>query len=284
MTYAAQETSLDDGAPVELFRFFVVGKATITTITTASKEIEYQGETYIPAAITRTQNSKSSEKTANSMTVTIPYWEEGVQTLARSFISNAPSGRVEVKIARAHMSESPVNFIQIFEGYVAGAALEDAKMELLCRGIRNIFNKEGPRMKWMTSCNHELYDNNCALLEDAFTEFNLTVTGVSSDGLTVTIAGLQASRSPQYTNGDFNGGKLVVGDGVEYRMILTQVGDVLTLRYPFIEINVGDSVDLSLGCLHNVSDCKNKFGNILNYGGVPYTPSFNPFGTDINRF
>ena len=35
-------------------------------------------------------------------------------------------------------------------------------------------------------------------------------------------------------------------------------------------------ITLSRGCSKTVSDCKNKFNNISNYGGFPYIPAKNP--------
>lgn len=285
MAFETYEESTDDGVVVECFKFTVFGRTQLIRVTTAAREISVNGEIYVPGAIKRSQITKSRERSAEQMKVTLPHYDAATENLAAQYISNAPSGRVTVVVYRGHVSESPMSFTQIFEGFVSSSGYNgDGSVELLLKGQRNIFVKEGPRMKWMRSCNHELYDNNCTLLEASFTESNIAVTAISSSGVDITVGGLANRVSPAYADGVFQGGKLIVGDGQEFRLIVSQVGDVLTVRYPFLQIALGASVDVVQGCAHNVTDCNTKFSNIANYGGAPYTPTFNPFDTDINRF
>lgn len=37
------------------------------------------------------------------------------------------------------------------------------------------------------------------------------------------------------------------------------------------------------GCPHNTGACNDRFNNIANYGGSPYTPNINPFERDIEK-
>lgn len=284
MSFDTVESSVQDSAPVELLKFTVQGRTEIVRLTTHSSDVTHLGEVYKASTFTRTQLNRSREKNSDSITFKLPFWEPEVKPLADAHISNAPSGRVLVLLYKMQVGSSPITYIQEFDGFVAGAAFEQDHLELLCKGVRNVFNKEGPRLTWMVGCNHELYDAGCALLEADFTETNIAVTAVSADGLSITLGGLTERTSPAYADNVFKGGKLVIGDGTEYRTVVDQTGDVLKIRYPLINVYVGASVDVSMGCLHTLRDCKDKFNNLVNYGGVPYSPNFNPFEIDIDRY
>ena len=56
----------------------------------------------------------------------------------------------------------------------------------------------------------------------------------------------------------------------------SHAGSSLTLANP-CALAVSDAVTLYPGCARNRETCKNKFNNILNFGGWPWIPLRNPF-------
>ena len=54
MTYISQETSTEDGQPVELYLFFQKGGTNVTAYTSGAEQITYDGRVYSPQTIRRT--------------------------------------------------------------------------------------------------------------------------------------------------------------------------------------------------------------------------------------
>lgn len=62
---------------------------------------------------------------------------------------------------------------------------------------------------------------------------------------------------------------------------MDNINNLVTLPQSFIDLKVGDAVTLLHGCDHaRLGDCKNKFNNVVNYGGMDFIPTVNPF-TDL---
>jgi hypothetical protein len=71
----------------------------------------------------------------------------------------------------------------------------------------------------------------------------------------------------------FQAGMMENSDSAK-RFIKIQSGSVLSISYPFELLAVGDQIDLFAGCQHRAHiDCRDKFGNLDNYGGFPYFPT-----------
>ena len=100
-------------------------------------------------------------------------------------------------------------------------------------------------------------------------------TCTAADGLDLVVteaAGLSA--------GYLIGGMIDYGGVV--KQIANHVGADLTLKYPFKALEdavAGGSVAVTVypGCAKNFTTCKNKFNNLLNYGGAPWLPPKNVF-------
>jgi hypothetical protein len=95
----------------------------------------------------------------------------------------------------------------------------------------------------------------------------ITVTGASTFNVTF---------SDFFETGyvEFNG---------DYRTVVGQSGDDLTLILPFRSSPDGQSVIARAGCkLRIAEDCRDKFNNAERYGGFPYGPLINPFVSGLN--
>ena len=66
---------------------------------------------------------------------------------------------------------------------------------------------------------------------------------------------------------------------LERRSIKENSGTTVTVTAFPLGITDGKTeVTMYAGCDHTHGTCKNKFNNIVNYGGQPYIPILNPFG------
>ena len=57
-------------------------------------------------------------------------------------------------------------------------------------------------------------------------------------------------------------------------------GDVVALVDVVAGLAAGAAVTLWPGCPRNLSVCGSRFGNVANFGGLPYLPAKNPFSGD----
>ena len=280
MTYQALETSIADGRPVECYRF-TTGGGGEWLFTNAEEEVtDDEGKIYTPASVIRGQPSQSNEKTATRMTITLPYLDNVTDEFGQLTVDQPAEGRIALTIKRVHLTDSGNEFVIFWTGNVISSAFdEDGNVEFLCRGIKNIFDREGPRMTWAGMCQHTLYDNNCTLLEANFTDFGVTVDSIASNGVTYTLGSGLSSPAR-----DLVGGKMIVGGGTDRRLIVAQSGNVVTLQQPFrSNVVAGVVVDVVQGCNHRITgDCLNKFNNVINFGGSPFTPGLNPFAEGLD--
>lgn len=281
MTYQAQETSTADGIPVECYRFTTGGGGEWLFTNSEEEVTDDVGKVYTPASVIRGQPTLSSDKTATQMVITLPYLDNVTSDFAQLTVDQPAEGTTALTIKRVHLTDTGNEFVVFWTGSVVSSAYdEDGNVEFLCRGIKNIFDREGPRMTWAGTCQHTLYDNNCSLLEADFTDFGVIIDAIASDGVTVTLGANLTSPV-----NDLVSGKIIRGGGADRRLIVAQSGNVVTLQQPFrTDFSVGEAVDVVQGCDHRLTgDCVNKFSNEINFGGSAFTPGLNPFVEGLDQ-
>jgi hypothetical protein len=263
MTYESLETSIESGRPVELYHF------TIASIhyyyTSAPDSFLLGGNTYLPRQLTHTNPSQSTEERRSQIEVTIPTEDP----VASRFVGVIPGLPMFLEIAQYHRGDTEV-FV-IWTGVIAGATYKKQGGECTLRGITTeaSFSHAIPRYKYQGMCNHVLFDANCQAVANSF-RFVDACTGVSGD--TVTVGGIFAAHGADW----MQGGYLNLNDS-DYRLVIAQSGDVLTMYLPFEENPLGQDLECFAGCGHTTVDCENKFNNLINYGGFAFVPELNPF-------
>ncbi|KPJ92584.1 MAG: hypothetical protein AMS18_07060, partial [Gemmatimonas sp. SG8_17] len=130
------------------------------------------------------------------------------------------------------------------------------------------FNKPLPRFRYQSLCNHVLYDANCTVVRSSYL-YSGTVTAASGNEVTINNLAL---KGPTWAIGGY-----VNIDDTDYRMVLDQSGDVVTVLLPFDEAVLGKTAEVYAGCDHTIGTCNGKFSNAVNYGGFPFVPKINPF-------
>ena len=123
---------------------------------------------------------------------------------------------------------------------------------------------------FQVTCPHALYGPLCRVNENSY-----RVLGIVADMSNTT---LQISAASGYASNYFKGGKLQCGDSM--RMIIGHSGSLVTIVDGGSDIMVGSSVYLWPGCDRSMATCNSKFGNVANYGGLPFLPKKNPFSGD----
>ncbi len=264
MTYQTRESSLQDGEPVELFRFAQGVRKWLYTSGPTSET--HQSEVYEPAAIMRGAIDRTTDINRSSIDITMPR----DSALAGEFIAAPPEGVISVTVFRRHRGDGDLDTIVIWKGRVSGAKLTGHKLELTCSPISSSLRRPGLRAKYQLMCRHALYDGGCGVLRDSY-----KTTGTVDAGGGVTIQVNAAASKP---NGYFNGGILSAESG--QRMIVSHQGQNLKIMSQIPGLAIGENVELYAGCDHSKETCFYKFNNLDNYGGFPFIPTKNPFSGD----
>lgn len=267
MTYATLEAALETGQPVETYKFLV--GATPHLFTSAEDSVTVGSETFSPTYIERAKVGEGSENRENSLKVTI----ETSNPIAQLFTLSPPGVRVSVEIRRYHRTDTPTpEVIRIFDGFVMSAQYVDnaKRCRLACRPAISVLSRVVPRFTYHSACNHVLYDDGCAVddTDPAFRLSNAAVTGVSGNDITVT--GVSSFGTDWFVGGFISS----IGT-TDFRLVLAQSGDTLTLLLPFTV--TPSVVDVFAGCAHDIETCDTKFDNVERYGGFAFTPARNPF-------
>jgi uncharacterized phage protein (TIGR02218 family) len=177
-------------------------------------------------------------------------------------------------VYRTHYDDAEV--LCAWKGRVDSVTTSGAIMTLNCEPIFSSLRRLGIRPCYQKTCRHALFGRGCNVDPDDYEEAG-TVTAIAGNVLTVT----EGSELD-----DMTGGTLTAPDGTT-RMILAHSGDSITIMRPIksliaalIATPAGVAVSIFPGCEHNMEDCRDKFGNLGNYGGHQI-PRVNPMSQTL---
>lgn len=281
-TFLELETGRETSRPADLYRFDYGSE--IFRFTNIEDPVEFGGAVYEPVEIRRgSPKLNPREQTSQKMTVSAP----ADQRPFSDFTLIQPARKLEITITRIQLDEpqqglgspqiqspyqSPLPIIEphvgfiIFEGYVTSIAFSGRTCDIDCNPDSEQFNREVPRYKYQSLCNHVLYDSQCQVDKNLHKQQGL-VNGISGNQISVN----------GFTGTSFTGGYVQNLSGTDYRMIIEHSGDTFTLLLPFATNPLGSDVIAFEGCAHDVVTCRDKFNNVANYGGFPFVPTKNPF-------
>ena len=269
--FDALESSVESSSPIELYTI-TVGPLTYR-YTSGSVDITISGITWTAEPIARTKIAKSPTR---QEILTIKF--TATNTFARSFMGIVPGSRGYVTIIRLQRDESPTFATQVllYKGQIAGGkyAAGGNMIDLQARSVEAATTRTVPRFTFMGMCNHILFDSGC---KKSTAGFFITGTVSSISDVTYTITGANAQPDGYWT-----GGWMTPVGTNDYRMVLSHVGNVVTLLLPFADNLAGLDVEVYAGCDHTLGGaCANKFDNVLEYGGFAFVPNKNPFSTGL---
>lgn len=275
MTFAPKEVSRELGTPVELYLFEL--DTDRFAYTNGEDSIVFDSVTYLPTPVSRSSVVSTVDSKENQIDITLP----GDNAFARLYIGVIPGEFPEITIRQLHRNDPGSEAIFVFQGSVSSVGFVDnlRRAQLACQSITSASRRMMPRFTFQGLCNHNLYDGGCTEPEAANEEF-ATVTAVS--GRTLTLTGISNLGSTTFWRGGF------IQFGNEYRTVMVQAMDVVTLDLPFLNDPTSASVRILPGCDHIIdSDCLLKFGsgpdgNVINHSGWPYVPQKNPFVTGLD--
>lgn len=218
--------------------------------------------------------------------------------VAQLYYKSVPSGSIWLRVR--DQQTGLVGYV----GRIRSAEWAEATVRLLMSSSSDMLARDGLRLHWEGPCGWQLYGPRCGVdrnAQDASGNYlyrtDGTVDSVSADGLTVTSSAF-AARADSF----FNAGSFVVGD--VHRMILTHVGNTVTLLAAIDGLTAGTAFSSAKGCnrstgLGEVTGSEvssttttsaggagpggcNDFNNLVHFGGTPNVPLQNIFSTGLS--
>lgn len=267
MTYDTIERSADLGRPIELYAFS--RGAQIMRYTSADKDRVVEFNTYKRAPIQRGEIEQGAEINRSGLKLVVPRDFE----IAQLYIARAPSETVALILRVYHEGDGEI--ATIWNGRVLNVRFFGSQAEIVLEPIGTSVRRNGLGRPWQRPCPHALYGSGCKVNPSAF---RLQAAVDSISGTTVS-AGELASVADGYWDGGYV--EWPIGAGVfERRDIIGHTGASVTLDSVPVSLPLGTIASFFPGCDGTPETCNSRFSNILNFGGMPYFPQKNPFGSD----
>lgn len=267
MTYIANESGLQSGAPVELYEF--QSGSTAWRYTSADENITYNGVSYVSTPLQRSNLDETAELNRLNLKITL----QRNNPVADLFRIHPPGDVVSVVIKRLHRTDVDAQAVVVWTGRVLGCEWNMGEVTLSTETIYTAIRRNGLRRLYQRQCPHVLYGTACTLSKDDFK---------ATDAIT-SLAGrvLQIAAAAFQVDGYYAGGFLKWIDGAtgvsDHRMIIKHVGSEITMISSVPGMFAGHVVDLYPGCDHTITTCNSRFNNKNNYGGFTGFPDKNPF-------
>lgn len=270
MTHDARERSRADGKPIRLYEF---GRGAMRWLyCSADRDIVHGGRIYAARAVSDDGIRQAGELSADALVVTAP-WDIDV---VRQFRGMPPSVEISLTVRDMHYGETDAAVVWV--GSIAGVKWPAPnKCEISCQPLAASFERSGLTRTWERNCPYTLFDTDCTV------DRNQYKTAITVQSLTG--AAIQAGALAAQPDGYFSGGFVEwdIGDGeVERRGIESHAGSTAALLGGTDGLVIGQALTAYPGCGRTIAICQDKFGNAVNYGGIPHLPGKSPFdGTPI---
>ncbi|PAL23543.1 phage BR0599 family protein [Sphingopyxis sp. GW247-27LB] len=284
MTFATQEASRTLGTPIELYLFrYATDSQSYFAYTDHDEPLVFDdpqiGEeiTYLPVPVERDSIEVSGKLERSELKVTLPI----ALPIYNLFKDYPPGEIVQLTIRQGH-ADNP-EFPVAWTGRVVGFNGKDENLVTFrCEPIATMLRRVGLRRHFQLGCPHVLYGDQCGASKPAAT-LNKIVVGVLRNKINLGIDWWGAKTLEKFVQGMI---EWTLPDGrTDKRSILSveENGDVF-LTYAPTGLHAGDAVNISLGCNHQMNDCRTVHENILNFGGCPWVPNQSPFGIRNNYY
>lgn len=188
----------------------------------------------------------------------------------RQFFLTNPVFKLYVKIYRINgnlPNPSPEDIFLILNGEVTGVTFKKAVISLTTIPLAVGLDTKIPNCFYSKFCNWRLFGTTtCKLAKENYTT-TATITEINIPTKTIVVDATETSTN-------FCGLGQLVYDSVSYPILKSNVSTIILADIP--SAHVGDSVTLIAGCDKTVNTCKNKFNNMINFGGhivPPKNPS-----------
>jgi len=284
MSYEAYEESIFHGEPIDLYAFvYGQGANEKHYFVDCEIPITLDGVTYQPVPISRGAINSSGTLDKSSLSIEV----DAQSPIAELFRVYPPTQPVTLVMRHGHVGDPDNEFKVIWTGRVLSCGWEGSVATLSCEPVSTSMMRTGLRRHWQYGCPHALYmgddSGGCRASKAAATQVT-TVSAVSGSIVTLP-SGWNGSRDKvKFINGlvEWPNGQ----GSFERRAILrvNTAANTLTIGGPIVNMEAGDTLNVILGCNHQMTDCADLHNNINDFGGQPWIPTKNPFGQTQNYY
>jgi uncharacterized phage protein (TIGR02218 family) len=267
MAFDPIERSADQGAPVEIYTFTRGSIVWRHTSADTDQEVEFQ--TYKRAVIRRGGIEQGSEMNRSGLKLTVPR----DFPIAELYQVAPPSDAITLTLRQYHAGDGEL--VVVWSGRIIAVTFSDSQAEINLEPIGTSLRRTGLRRLYQRQCPHVLYGSACGL---AAVSYRLTAEVSAVSALNITAAAL-AGQPDGYWEGGFLEWEVAAGV-YERRFIFGHTGDTVEVDTVPLGLTPGTEVNFYPGCDHSLATCAGKFSNEANYGGMPYIPLKNPYGSD----
>jgi len=247
--------------PAELYKIW--RGSDVWRYTSGDVAVEYDGYTWQPATIERGTVQYNSNLDCSELDVTFAKVDPAVA----AYLAGTPLVRAWIEILKLFRDQNPYETLTLFIGEVQEVTLKGPAARARCVGAERVLQQIVPRRVYQPECNWTLFGAQCGLAEASY-KLTTTVT-VSGDGMTLESADFGAQPDGYWVLGSIEYGSYK-------RLAVLHSGNYITLNAKIPGLETGMSVDAYPGCDGKLATCRDKFDNLLNFGGHPYIPLDNP--------
>ena len=243
MSFDALETSIEASGRVELY-VLATGSTIFRMHDSVEGIINYSGDDFERVQVSRGTIATGQEH----LTISLP----GDHVFSRQFTFIGPGQTSTLTIFSYHRDD-PADVRVIYKGIVRAVAFthDMAKSQLAVVPISVGFDKVIPQRTFQAACNNVLFDADCKVVSGSYEH---TGAATAVDMNVVTIQGLLAAKGDDWATAGF-----ASYGSLDYRLILVQNGDDITLTLPFYADVVGTTLNVFAGCGRTIGICNSKF-------------------------
>jgi hypothetical protein len=254
--FDTDERSASGSRPIDLY---IITTPTFTYhLTSHIVDVRYGGNVYTAITMSRGNQQVAQDLTGRELVVYLPISHPLVQRYAAFGVPER-----EVVVTQLRLQETSGIAEQAHTGYGQSLSLDAHVAALRVPSVTDDAMKiRLPVIVAQRLCNHRLYDSLCGV---ARTSFQVNTAMISQSGV-VLVVGTMNGNPDGWASPN---GEILHVASTERRKILQQSGNTLELNVPFVNVRVGDAVIINASCNNNTVDCKFKFNNTINYGGLP---------------
>ncbi len=239
---------------------FTLDNGSYVYYTNYKRDFVFNGITYKSTRINHGKLYSSMDK--NKLTVDIVMDKK--HPLVNDYILSR--GKLSLLVEITHVNfDNTSDYIVVFRGGLISAYLQGSNSVFKFEDLLLYLNRISNAQNISTICPHDLYGAQCRatpivhlLPVAAINGTKITVTGLAALGDNYSIMG-RASF------------------GLEYKSIIKQVGNDIWVPTPFSNLSVGDTLSITAGCDKLATTCRDRFNNLINFGGFKYLPSSDLF-------
>lgn len=236
----------------------------------STRDVPYSLQTYTRANIKAGAISESADVTRNTLDLTVPF----DLPLLDQYKGSAPSEQISVHMLSWNATTGAADTLWI--GEIGSVEFVTHTATIHCLPPMATMRALALKRCWQKSCPLTLYSAGPGQCNAGQSAATVAATLTSVSGRVVHAAAFAAQPA-----GRFNGGYIEWTNGLatERRFVVGHIGDTLTLLTPALA-PVGTNVNALWGCDHSLAGGCADHGNTPNYGGQPWIPVKNPFGSD----